>query len=327
MVDVARAAGVDRSTVSLALAGSPKLPAATRARVRAVAERLGYRHDPMLQALAAYRQGRRPPAFRSKLAFVCAWPDEVSIPAFVRQCEVGAARRAARLGYRLERFVVGTDAAQQLRWARRAFQQGVQGLVVAPLPDGVHAVAWDWERFSAVRLAYTLREPELNFASPAHDWAFTEAWKHLRARGCARIGYVQHAITEDRLGDVWMGAFLKCCWRHGGGVEPPLLYGSFDGDAFRKWRRRVRPDGIVCSYGARIVEWLRDDGLRVPEDVRVAVPDRPPAPSEPPGIDQDLDLVGEAAVDLLHGMILHGERGVPAAPRGVLVRGHWVDGV
>jgi DNA-binding LacI/PurR family transcriptional regulator len=52
MLDVARKAGVDKSTVSLALSGSPKLPEATRSRIQRIAEELGYTPDPGLARLA-----------------------------------------------------------------------------------------------------------------------------------------------------------------------------------------------------------------------------------------------------------------------------------
>ena len=43
------------TTVSLALRNHPRLPQDTRERIQKMAERLGYRPDPFLQALVAYR--------------------------------------------------------------------------------------------------------------------------------------------------------------------------------------------------------------------------------------------------------------------------------
>ena len=51
-LDVAREAGVHRSTVSLAFRNHPSIPAETRERVMRVAKKLGYTIDPMLAALA-----------------------------------------------------------------------------------------------------------------------------------------------------------------------------------------------------------------------------------------------------------------------------------
>jgi len=49
--DVAREAGVSQNTVSLILKGSPRISAATRARVQGVMERLGYRPNAVAAAL------------------------------------------------------------------------------------------------------------------------------------------------------------------------------------------------------------------------------------------------------------------------------------
>ena len=55
MKDVALKIGVHTTTVSLALRNSPQLPLATRERIQTVARKMGYRQDPMLTALVAYR--------------------------------------------------------------------------------------------------------------------------------------------------------------------------------------------------------------------------------------------------------------------------------
>jgi DNA-binding LacI/PurR family transcriptional regulator len=55
--DVARAAGVSKTTVSHALSGKGRIPEETRARVRRIAEELGYRPSPVARGLAAGRTG------------------------------------------------------------------------------------------------------------------------------------------------------------------------------------------------------------------------------------------------------------------------------
>lgn len=61
MQDVATAAGVDRTTVSLALRNHPRISLATRKRVQQVADELGYRTHPLVSALMTYRANRENP--------------------------------------------------------------------------------------------------------------------------------------------------------------------------------------------------------------------------------------------------------------------------
>ena len=57
-------------TASRALRHVDHVSAATGKRVRALARKLGYRPDPHLTALAAYRQRLRPPAEREIIAYL-----------------------------------------------------------------------------------------------------------------------------------------------------------------------------------------------------------------------------------------------------------------
>ena len=53
MADVARAAGVSKNTISLALRGSPRVAEETRRRIAETAEAMGYRLNPTVAHLMA----------------------------------------------------------------------------------------------------------------------------------------------------------------------------------------------------------------------------------------------------------------------------------
>ena len=102
--DVARAAGVSRSLVSLALSGSPKVAADTRERIEEVAASLGYRVNVSASSLARKRStiiGLVLPNLRN---------------AFFEQIAACLGRAAARRGLTL--FVtVGSDQSEVLHQA------------------------------------------------------------------------------------------------------------------------------------------------------------------------------------------------------------------
>src|SRR5882757_5503577 len=98
--EIVKAAGVSVMSVSLALRDHGRISKAVRARIKRHAEKLGYRPDPALSALMAYRHERQTVRDYSTLAFVtnfptaAGWKDEV----FTRRYYEGALSRSAKLG-------------------------------------------------------------------------------------------------------------------------------------------------------------------------------------------------------------------------------------
>lgn len=70
MTDIAKAAGVSKNTVSLALRGSPKVSAVTRRRIEKAAKSLGYRPNPTVAHLMAELRQNRSQGYQSTLAII-----------------------------------------------------------------------------------------------------------------------------------------------------------------------------------------------------------------------------------------------------------------
>jgi hypothetical protein len=75
MRDVARLAGVARSTVPLALRNDRSIPPATRRRIFAAAQQLGYRTNPLVSALMTALHARRTTDRHTVLAYVTSDPE------------------------------------------------------------------------------------------------------------------------------------------------------------------------------------------------------------------------------------------------------------
>lgn len=113
--DLVEALGVDVSTVSKALKGDPAVARATVERVRSKAAEIGYVPDPVLGALAAYRQRLQPEAYRATIGWLSDCGPEAMkkrFPAYSDYLQ-GARERAAELGYRID--PVYLDAALDFR--------------------------------------------------------------------------------------------------------------------------------------------------------------------------------------------------------------------
>lgn len=326
--DVARAAGVHRTTVSLALRKHPRIPGETQERVRRIADELGYRPDPMLSSLVAYRTQKRPAAFHGTLAWLVSsaegfnWRD---VPHF-RDSYDGALARARRCGFEFELFDLNAAGMTPTRLASILRARSINGLLLCPQRVPHLTLEFPWEDFSAVTFGYGMAQPKLHTVSPAHYLAVRRIMQELQRLGYRRIGFAFDAAQNERTDCNNLAAYLAS----EGAAEQPLavppLHASYtDIAALGGWIQRHRPDAIV-SGAYYIMDMLRELGLEAPRDIGVACPCIPSPDTGLSGIFEDWKCLGEIAVDTVVAMLNRGERGVPPRPHRLHVEGPWVAG-
>src|SRR5690606_584961 len=132
-------AGVTHPTVSRALRDDPQIKKATREKIQQLAREMGYRPDPALTALAAYRSTIQPTHRFEKLAILV--PErEGELPANIREQVRGICERAEELGFTPELFPIARTQKEQLRTSRAIYNRGIRGVVVT-------AIRWPLEGF------------------------------------------------------------------------------------------------------------------------------------------------------------------------------------
>ncbi|AHF90638.1 LacI family transcriptional regulator [Opitutaceae bacterium TAV5] len=321
--DVARAAGVHRTTVSLALKNHPGLPRATCERIQRIATKLGYAPDPMLSALIARRNRLAPHAFQGTLAWlVNNVPPWDWRPIFHEYYE-GAVARAKRYGYGIDVFDLHAPGMTSRRLASIFSSRNIRGILVPPLPQANMELDFPWERFSAVAFGYTLRRPQLHMVGAAQFRGLALAMRKVREKGFRRIGFIYSPEHNERVDHNYLAAYLvEEYMHHGGPLIPPLA----DMAEFRAWHALHRPEVVVMSSSNRIVDRIRELGLRVPEDIGVVSPFFTSRHETLSGVYENSLRIGETAVDLVVAMIQRGERGVPEAPQRILIDGIWMEG-
>ncbi|MBL9215191.1 MAG: LacI family DNA-binding transcriptional regulator [Opitutaceae bacterium] len=330
MQDVADAAGVHRTTVSLALRDHPRIPAKTRAHVKALAEKLGYVTDPLVAALMHARRTRSPTPQHAALAYVTShptrygWRDNPVVPDFFP----GALARARFLGYKLEDFWLREPQMTPRRFSQILRTRNIHGLIMAPPPRGVHALALDWENFCSVTLGVGLASPEVHRVADNHFHTFQTALRTCAERGLYRIGFCYpvddyQVVTEKRL-----AAYQIAPLEHPRiTLLPPLCLEAPREKNFLAWVRRHRPEVIINT----IVEsdprdWLERARFAVPRDVSLVSLVLHTNRGWMSGVYHDPAINASVAVDLLVGLIHRHERGIPPQAHDVMIRGHWVEG-
>ncbi|EIP97164.1 transcriptional regulator [Opitutaceae bacterium TAV1] len=327
--DIARAAGVTQATVSLALNNHPRLSAAIRDRVQAIARQLGYRPDPYLAGLSAYRRQRRHPGFQATLAWLTGFPDGDrgwrTISTFLHYFE-GASQRAAELGYRIEEHNLARPGMTSARMERILRARNIPGILVAPQPHPGACLDFPFSRFSCVTIGYTLAAPRLHMVTN-HAWRSADMlMTEIRARGYRRPGFVMEAEDELRIKRLFSSAFLRTQHDLPASRRLPLLEKrNLDRATFLRWYRRHKPDVIVTLWDL-VYPWLADAGIRVPEEVGLALLSVRETGDPFSGMWGNPFLVGARAVEHLVDLVHRGERGIPESPSCLLVEGSWHEG-
>ena len=203
--------GLSHVTVSLALKENKLVSAKTRERVRRYVESIGYRPDPMLGALAHYRQSKAKRAMKAGVAWINAWPDHDRLRSY-REFDgywEGAKAEAEKSGYWLEEFRVGPECSPE-RLHRILDTRGVRGILLPP-----HAVQPDWgtfpwEDYSVVRLGRSLQSPRTHLVASNQMGNAMLAHASMRDRGYRRIGFVTGRLelvpNGHLFGVGWMAA-------------------------------------------------------------------------------------------------------------------------
>jgi DNA-binding LacI/PurR family transcriptional regulator len=322
--DVARAAKVHPTTVSLALRNSSRLPEATREHIQALARELGYQPDPALDALNAYRLASRKPIQQGTLAWIDGREpqhrtDGKGASAYDQQFRAMAAAAASR-GYKLDSFPLGEGGYTWPRLSTVLRERGIRGVLVGPLPGGRARLRLRWEWFSCVAIGLSLARPELHRV--AHDLFYNMRLllRGVRHAGCRRPGLIMLHHENLRTDTLRHAAFVSA---HPG--APVLWCEQLEAAAIVDWYREQRPDAILVQNAPYVVRRLREAGVSVPGEVVVASCCAHEHPGFA-GVTESPAMLATATINELVGMIHASETGLPDTPLRVQVPGKWTDG-
>lgn len=326
--DVARAAGVNRATVSLAIRNHPSISPKTRERIQRIAAELGYRLDPMLSALATYRNSRRPPEFRGTLAWLArtterfAWRQNAHFIAYL----TGAKRRAAQLGYHLDIVDLGEEGLSWDRTAGVIRARGIAGVILCPQPEpDTNLVDFPWHEFAGVTFGYSVTQPALHAVAAAQFRAAITTYRELHRRGYRRIGFVMNRHHDERVDHNYLGGFLAARTLVSDDVEiPPLLLERPTDTDLKAWIKKHQPGAVLGAEN--LAARLRQIGFRLPEQLGFASPFLAAPGGDVAGVSESSEHIAEAAVDTLVSMLHSGQRGLPARPQRILIEGIWHEG-
>jgi LacI family transcriptional regulator len=318
------------TAVSMALRNDPSLPAKTIARVKKVADELGYTPDPALSALAAYRFGLKIARDYSVIALVSNWrtSEWPRHPSALRIIE-GATARARTYGYAVQHFWAREGGMDVRRFGEVLAARGIRAIILAPFERHRDEFTLDFDRFTVVTIERPEMCPHFPHVVPNYFADTLLAWQQLSARGHRRVGLVIDREFADRSAHQWEAAheFQQSRLVSESERIPTLVVpGSGRVEVIRNWLRRHRPN-VVLSRSKGVLAAATAEHLRVPQDLGYvslnALDDGEPHVT---GILQHRDFMGATAVDLLHNLLHRNFRGSHEISLATQVNGTWTEG-
>jgi DNA-binding LacI/PurR family transcriptional regulator len=323
MRDIAARAEVSVMTVSLALRNSTRVSAATRKRIRDLADELGFHPDPALRALVTYRRSKNARGFAGTIAYLnnTSFPSVVNKVNIHREVFKGVRGRADLLGYQAEEFWLREPGMTSKRITGILRARGIQGLIIGPQERPHGRMDLEWDHFCTVSIGFSLEYPSFHVVAGETFKSMLLCMRELSKLGYQRIGLVILPDQDERTQNRYIGAYhaaWECLPRRK--PIPILRTALLNEETFSKWFKKTSPDAII-GPNEKIPKFLEKLGCRIPGDIGFACPFCVDRFSHADGCPQE---VGRAAAELVSNMIDRNETGVPTSPRTLMIEPLWV---
>ncbi|AHF93832.1 transcriptional regulator [Opitutaceae bacterium TAV1] len=327
---IAKAAGVARSTVSKALRNDPTIPAETCRRIQAQAKKLGYKPSPAVSALMSQLRRNRHRKHFEPVAFVTAFPTPDKWRSMIQYKAYfdGATQRCEELGFRLEEFWLGSVNWQGARLSNILQTRAIRGVLLAPAPaTTVTRIDMDWTQFSIVAFGYGLKNLPCHRVTNDQYRTLLRLLSRLDHLGYRRIGLMYPKSSDQSiLNYLFAATSVYQSYLPQALHVPPLMVEHQNSRDLIEWIRQHRPDAVVVSHSDAL-KWLKEAGIRVPEDLGVAFfSGRDIRAEKLAGMDQNPRHIGMTAIELMAEQLYENRTGIPAFQKIVLVEGEWNDG-
>ena len=324
--DIAKEAGVSRSTVSLALRRDPRCSKDTIEQVSKIADEMGYRPNPLVKAnMANMRLGKRSKSIRSILAY---FYDYSRGSPYKLASFKGASKRAEELGFALEPFSYNEPGLSPKRLHQILRNRNVQGIIIGENDSPVMPIEFKWDEFAVAAIGYTIQDPKVNRIGYDHVENMNQLYQNLRERGYERVGLAIRADFDDRITHSPIASYLRYQSEQGSRdpLEPFVESKKWNQTNFLRWFRANEPDCIV-TVSNEIQPWLAKAKIRVPEDLGVFSiwGDLTNEQLDFSHFHVSVDQLARATVDVISDQLNSNSRGIPQQRRSILIAGEIVN--
>jgi DNA-binding LacI/PurR family transcriptional regulator len=327
--DISLAVGKSHVTVSLALRDHPKISSKTRARIREVAEAMGYRPDPMLRALAEHRKAKGKHSFQAALGWINHLPERDFSKHYesFRLYRLGAEKRAEELGFTLDTFHVTADKISGKSLARILHSRGISGILVSP--HFKSTIDWDFDPqgLSAIAFGFSIRSPRFQIVTNSQAYSASLCVEKLKDLGHGRIGLLASRNVHERSAHNFVAGFLGAVFLSAPLDPFPVFFyeDSLANSSWREWFDVFKPDALIVDNAVE-AKIIQESGICIPEELSVVLLNVFSGDDGWAGIDQRCERAGEIGVDTLVNLISHNVTGINECRQHVFVESSWKSG-
>ena len=313
MRDVARRAGdVHPSTVSLALRNSPNISPVVRAKIQAIAKKIGYRRDPLLDAFNQHRLKNLPQRSSRHIAAISDFSsaEELARSPHHAATRLGAMEAAARLHCQFDFFFCGPGQPNPRRLDAVLDARGIRALLLFGVKTESASLEFTWARTCTVAIDSLQLTVPLYRVTPDYREATRLLWRQAWARGHKRIAMIRHSPNADPVEERALAGYLLEQYRHPEATPIPVFQLARErGDKarFKTWQHTHRPEVIIHPSAATpfLTQSLTGKSLRCLA-YDASRPDEP-------GVMPNYRDVGRHAIEQLVTLMQTNQLGLPSA--------------
>jgi len=326
--DIAKQTGFSPMTVSRALRNSEKVNPKTKSLIRMLADKLGYRKNPLVSANMAGIRARKGITYQATIGIISETPsggewvgNQKLIEAAVGECEA--------MGFKPDLFDLAKPEIANGDLNRVLRSRGILGLIQAPMVRGTEYLPLDFSGFAIVACNSGSLPQKFHRVCPDHYGNMDMLLKRICERGYKRIGLMIAKDLDVFLNHLSSSRFLAFQQTERIPKLPifmPLGREDYRPDSFRKWYDKHRPEIVITTCETIFRNhFFEDAGLRIPEDLAVVKANINRSRKYLSGISEESAEVGSTAVHTLGQLLFQNERGIPAKPMSILIPGKWVE--
>jgi LacI family transcriptional regulator len=315
--EVARMAGVSRSTVSRVVNNHPNVSAEVRQRVMQIVAETGYQPDPAARSLASRRSGIIGVVIPRSVQSLFTDP-------YYPRLMQGIAQACNANDYTLSLFLFHTEDEEQKLYPRVLRNQLMDGvIVIASTVDDPLVPQLIEHQVPFVMIGRPLDGPQISFVNADNTVGAYTATSHLIQLGYQRIATITGPLNTT-VGIDRRRGYLDALNTRGRSPDKTLIvegdFSELSGYAAMQQLIPRQPDAVfvasdTMAFGA--LRALREAGLSVPGNVAViGFDDLPTAVAADPQlttIRQPIRRLGAQAVETLIDILDHG----PEPPRRI----------